>query len=257
MKKSKSFEKLITEIKELLYSNTDAVITWNDSMVDPDNPSQTRQIDISIKENGFVTHVECRMHDSRQDVKWIEELYGRKLSLQIDTMIAVSAMGFTQGAILKAQKFGIQLRDMKYLEKEDVKSWGKKMTAVVNYINFQKAILNFVFEYIPVINPKKFLVSQDIQKFLTENDIVLIDIFSQAKFDLSNINKNELLDVEFDYVIKNPLFIKGAKLIRIDIRLINVVQISKIHTVSKIALYGILHVNILPNIKKFTNINLL
>ena len=43
----------------------------------------------------------------KQDVKWIEELIGRKQSLRADSVIAVSSAGFTDGAILKAKAFGI------------------------------------------------------------------------------------------------------------------------------------------------------
>jgi len=65
----------------------------------PDNPSQPRQIDITIKRDGKLTLVECRHHRSRQNVKWIEEMMGRRVSLEADCAIAVSSSGFTSGAL--------------------------------------------------------------------------------------------------------------------------------------------------------------
>jgi hypothetical protein len=38
--------------------------------------------------------VECRQHQSPQDVQWIEELIGRRVSLPADSAIAVSSSGF-------------------------------------------------------------------------------------------------------------------------------------------------------------------
>ena len=76
-KASEIFEQQIERIHALL-EESDASVTWNDRVSDPDNPDQARQIDISIERAGKVTHVECRIHKSPQDVKWIEELIGRR-----------------------------------------------------------------------------------------------------------------------------------------------------------------------------------
>jgi len=41
---------------------------------DPDNPSQPRQIDITLRREDALTMIECRIHAATQDVQWIEEL---------------------------------------------------------------------------------------------------------------------------------------------------------------------------------------
>ena len=91
------FERQIERIHQLLEEDPSRV-TWNDHIVDPDNPNQLRQIDITIERAGKKVHVECRVHKEPQDVKWIEELIGRRLSLHADEIIAVSSSGFTDGA---------------------------------------------------------------------------------------------------------------------------------------------------------------
>ena len=65
-----------------------------------------------IKRAGLLTLVECRRHKSRQDVQWIEELIGRRTSLDAHAVIGVSSSGFTAGALAKASKHGIILRDL-------------------------------------------------------------------------------------------------------------------------------------------------
>jgi hypothetical protein len=89
-KLSSQFERQIERIHQLLEEEPSQVI-WNDRIIDPDNPDQLRQIDISIDRAGKKVHVECRIHKEPQDVKWIEELIGRRLSLRVDEIIAVSS----------------------------------------------------------------------------------------------------------------------------------------------------------------------
>jgi hypothetical protein len=43
---------------------------------DPDDPAQSRHIDITIRRGDDLAFVECRLHKERQDLQWIEELMG-------------------------------------------------------------------------------------------------------------------------------------------------------------------------------------
>jgi hypothetical protein len=136
------FEQSIARIHSLL-EETNSKVTWNDKIPDPDNPTQNRQIDITIINNNLLTLVECRFHKSKQDVKWIEELIGRRQSLNADALIAVSSSGFTKGAINKAKRYGIITRDLTELTKEEVARWGKESKLQVNYVKFTKP--KFIF----------------------------------------------------------------------------------------------------------------
>ena len=80
---SKKFERQIQRIHELI-EESDAQVEWNDHIPDPDNPDQPRQIDVTIKRDGKLTLVECRIHKNKQDVKWIEELMGRRRHPRIE-----------------------------------------------------------------------------------------------------------------------------------------------------------------------------
>ncbi|MCP3394726.1 restriction endonuclease [Bradyrhizobium sp. CCGB12] len=121
-KLSTTFERQVERIHQLLERAPSRVV-WNNKIPDPDNPEQPRQIDISIDRDGEKVHVECRIHNSPQDVKWIEELIGRKVSLRIDVMIAVSSSGFTSGAMKKAAAFNIHLRTLKALTDDELRLW--------------------------------------------------------------------------------------------------------------------------------------
>lgn len=130
------FEKQIERILRILEAEG-ASITWNDRIPDPDNPSQLRQIDVSVRREGRLTLVECRAHSRPQDVKWIKELYGRRVSLGADSVIAVSASGFTEGAVRKANRLGVFARDLRTLSDEEIHTWGRGTGVRLSYVKFE------------------------------------------------------------------------------------------------------------------------
>ncbi len=145
MKTSEEFELQIERIHNLI-EQPGSKVTWNDRNIDPDNPSQKRQIDITIHRDNKLTLIEYRIHAKKQDVKWIEELLGRRISLKADTVIAVSAKGFTKGAISKAKSYGIILRDTISLTEEEIREWGHQSKVWLTYYNYKDVHLTFIFE---------------------------------------------------------------------------------------------------------------
>jgi hypothetical protein len=121
------FEKQIARVHRTL-ENLGAEVTWNDRFSDPDNPNQERQIDITIRRSDYLTLIECRKRAAPQDVTWVEELYGRRVSLRANAIIGVSASGFTKGAIQKAQSLDVILRDLNTVTVEESRCWGEPST---------------------------------------------------------------------------------------------------------------------------------
>jgi hypothetical protein len=150
MKESEAFEQQIHRIYELL-EGSGAEVTWNVHIPDSDNPSQQRQIDITIRRDGKLTLVECRDHQSHQDVQWVEELIGRRLSLKADKIIGVSSSGFTTGALKKAKTHDVILRDLRQLTDLEVKSWGGRVALTLYFYQYSnvKLMLCFKREGIP------------------------------------------------------------------------------------------------------------
>jgi len=144
MKASQAFEQLIHRIYELL-ERSGVQVTWNDHVVDPDNPSQKRQIDITIRRGLKTTLVECRLHRRRQGVKWVEELIGRRQSLAAEAVIAVSSSGFTKGALRKAERYNVILRDLRELTDADVQSWGRQIAITLFFYQFSDLDLSLYF----------------------------------------------------------------------------------------------------------------
>ncbi len=148
-----ALERQIQRIHALL-ERPDSEVTWNDHIPDPDNPSQLRQLDVTIREQGKFTIIECRLWRKAQGVKWIEELMGRRESLHADTVIAVSEAGFTSGARKKAEKHGVLLRDLYQLTPEEIASWGRELALTIYYYEYSDLTLSLGFtdESIPKLD---------------------------------------------------------------------------------------------------------
>jgi hypothetical protein len=153
MKDSTAFEQQIRRIYELI-AESGAEVTWNDHIGDPDNPPRTRQIDVTLRRNGALTLIECRLHKAPQDVQWIECLIGRRISLGAQSVIAVSSSGFTAGALAKARQYGIIARDLQRLTDKEVESWGQRIKLTLYYYQYSEleVSLGFSPETVPSIN---------------------------------------------------------------------------------------------------------
>ncbi|MGJ5008522.1 restriction endonuclease [Bradyrhizobium oligotrophicum] len=134
-KPSTVFERQIERIHQLL-EREPARVTWNERIPDPDNPEQLRQVDITIDRDGTIVHAECRLHQAPQDVQWIEELIGRRVSLGADVMIAVSSSGFTTGAVRKAAAHNIHLRTLSELTDDEITLWANTAKAWLVFYEF-------------------------------------------------------------------------------------------------------------------------
>lgn len=155
---SEQFEQLIARIHELL-EDQEADVQWNEKIPDPDNPQQQRQIDVLIRKGDLLNIIECRIHKEKQNVKWIEELMGRRTSLNANAVIGVSATGFTLGAIMKAAKHGVILNDMLRLTNDEIASWAKAIRVSLffySYADFEICLYFHPWD-IDVIDPAQIL----------------------------------------------------------------------------------------------------
>ena len=246
-KLSEKFEKQISRTHELI-EQPGSVVTWDDHIPDPDNPSQLRQIDITIRREESLTIIECRIHKEPQDVTWIEELIGRKISLNADTVIAVSHSGFTIGAIKKAKNFGVILRDFRTLTDEEIKQWGHKTTVWVTYHNFSNLSLSFFFDkraepYVTADKVLKYLTNEGYFSKLIEHIIGEIDKRQPERF--AERKSNWFIQLfpekgEVDsYPIKEVIFNSDYRLLKMEARIPSVVaydgpEIDALERVAKI-----------------------
>ena len=196
---SDEFEKMISRIHRLLEGD-DASVDWNERIPDPDNPKQGRQIDVLVRKDGLKTLIECRLHKEPQDVTWIEELIGRRLSLDANAVVAVSASGFTSGAIKKADRYGVLLKDVNRLTDEEICSWPKSINLSVLYYRYEDFKLSFSFAMDDLEKLDTDQIQQELQKYVGFNSLFTaqLDALEGKKLILKeNRNKHVTFAVKF------------------------------------------------------------
>ena len=226
MKLSEKFEKQIARIHSLIEGG-EAKVTWDDHIPDPDNPDQPRQIDITINYKNKLTIVECRIHKRPQGVQWIEELIGRRISLKADAIIAVSASGYTKGAILKAKTLGVILRDLQNLTEEEIKNWGRETLVTLSFIKFMDVEIEFsINKTIPNINSVRItdpdgkeinwrVFFQNIISDLEENKSDSKECKIKGKMEAGDIRLNGLIPVEVNFQVKTRPITQKVSLVSI------------------------------------------
>ena len=163
-KKSDEFELMIARLHGLL-EGQDADVNWNEKIPDPENPKQPRQIDILIRKGNLLNHVECRIRKAKQNVNWIEELIGRRISLNANAVIAVSASGFTSGAIKKAAKYGIILNDLLSLSDDEIQSWTRAIEISLFFYRFDEFEISLFFDLNDISDLDPIIVAEELKNY--------------------------------------------------------------------------------------------
>lgn len=214
MRPSDAFEQQVRRIYELI-AESGAEVTWNDHIGDPDNPPRTRQIDVTLRRNGALTLIECRLRKAPQDVQWIECLMGRRISLGAQSVIAVSSSGFTSGALAKARQYGIITRDLQRLTDKELESWGQRIELSLYYYQYSDLVvsLGFSFDSIPTID-------HDALKAELRGHPCLQSLFNAAAKWLTDKNlisgplQGQKVNFGVDVVFDTELRLGGARLAR-------------------------------------------
>jgi hypothetical protein len=206
---SATFERQIERIHRLIEGEHSTVI-WNDKIPDPDNPDQLRQIDITIKRPDLTIHAECRIHQSPQDVMWIEELIGRRASLGADAVIAISSSGFTRGAVRKAAAFNIHLRTLGTLTDDEIRLWSNMALPVLIFYEFTECRLVFELRCRYVSTPLS-IASED------GSPIEWRQAFEPVMKQLDDDTELEHATKVFDVELFAPLLVSGQKPSKIEL----------------------------------------
>lgn len=192
-KKSDQFEILISRIHKLL-EDDNAAVKWNERIPDPDNPKRGRQVDVLIKKDGLINIIECRLHKEPQDVKWIEELMGRRISLEANSIVAVSNSGFTYGAIQKANKYGVILKDFNKLTNEEIISWSRSIEVSLFYYRYEDFKLAFLFSSEDIDKIEQNQIKKELQNYMGFNALfkAQLDLIDQQKLIIEENQSNNV-----------------------------------------------------------------
>ena len=144
-RKGRVLEKIIEDLESLL-SGEQFIIKSPDWIYDQ-VAERKREVDLSLRGN-FGTHqiliiIECRDHGRRQGTPWIEQLYQKTKDLRANAVVAISSSGFSGPAMIKAEKFGIELRTLTTFHPEEIVSWLKPPIVVFSNNLIQVMHVNY------------------------------------------------------------------------------------------------------------------
>jgi hypothetical protein len=138
----RALEQLVAELERVL-GPTDVVITSPDKIVGRLS-KQEREVDVSLRASvrsaQILVIIECRDRQGAQDVRWVEELTGKREDVGADKAIAVSPTGFSAAAQNMARVKGIDLRTFTDITAPEVFRWLglNTVTVSVRHIEFTK-----------------------------------------------------------------------------------------------------------------------
>jgi hypothetical protein len=172
----KSLENLVAVIEKQFLPQGMTVDT-NDRIVDDDGVS-IAEFDIVISgkvgTTDFKWLIECRDRKSQGSApaSWVEQLFARRARFNFSRVTAVSTSGFSAPAVKYANEVGIELREVKTLDADDMLPWMgvSHMIQHENNSEMRSAFLK-VAEEEP--ESRKALLIQEIQTALRENRSIL------------------------------------------------------------------------------------
>jgi hypothetical protein len=120
----RDLEQLVATIERSLHG-AGIEITSPAHLPDRETGGDLREVDVLLRIRAGSTQLlvafECRDRGRAQNVQWLEELAGRRNSLGVDKMVAVSSNGFSAAALKKAKARGIDLRVLSALTPDEVR----------------------------------------------------------------------------------------------------------------------------------------
>ena len=107
--------------------------------------------------------VECRSHKRKQDVTWIDELFGKASALGLRDVIAVSSSGFTKTAIDEANERGILALHLREAQELNWRKWRFGLDNFGVEVKFDPVVTAVQFKYpanFPNVDPSNYELEQ-------------------------------------------------------------------------------------------------
>jgi hypothetical protein len=134
----RQFEQLVSRIEQVLKPRN-ATVT-SPGRVRDQVTGEMREVDASIRFEvdsvPILITVECRDREAIQDVTWIEQLVTKRQDIGATQTIAVTSSHFTQPALRKAKRHGIEVRTVQNLTDEEIAAWTDVITVEVQALRW-------------------------------------------------------------------------------------------------------------------------
>jgi hypothetical protein len=175
---SRLFEELIARI-EAVAAPLGATVKPNDHIPDK-KTGELRQVDASIRYQlgtvPILITVECRKRVKVDDATWIEQLRTKKEDIGAHHTIAVSVRGFSEPARIKAESYGIDVRQYEEITSEEIGHWSKGIQITSFQVDF-----NITGAYIQFNPPRPgLLIAAHLREAIAKDALDTPFVFNKA-----------------------------------------------------------------------------
>lgn len=192
-KRTNAFQSLIRWIETEL-APVGALVTESEELIDLVT-GERREVDVLVRavvgQHKIALAIECRDHQRKADVTWIDNLIGKYKNLPVSSVIAVSRSGFTKNAQKKA-------------EMNSIKTLTLELAHVTRWIHFlNNPDLPVIVFSAPLVATISYLQVDGSGKFAG-------DFFSATVFTMEGNSLGTSLQLAYDAITSND-FVERAK----------------------------------------------
>jgi hypothetical protein len=189
IKRTTPFQKLIKNIYAQL--EPDEIVIESGSLPEKHAKSD-REIDVFIKKKVLgkerVIVIECREWAKKNNIKWIDEIIGKYIDMEVDEIIAVSKSGFYEPAKDKAKAHNIKTLKLEDAENIDWKSELLNLTlGKITSDDFPKSITLKT-------NPSVSIVPAFQMQVFSDGYVGTLDEFARTLYQAGHSKINEMFN---------------------------------------------------------------
>lgn len=152
-----------------------------------------REVDVLVEymdDEGFTRKIsiECRDRKSIVDVTGIEQLLKKKDDMGLDYLIVATTKNFSQGAINKANYYGVIIEQAEMLNKDSIENITKKFYADFFFFRIELTVFTLFTQNMQILSLKDYLKGKNI---LEQSEI------------LKHINGTFYFSIDFNEIFQN------------------------------------------------------
>ena len=180
LKDGKELEDFVGQLEEILQPLGATVTIRNEGVLD-EVTGTGREVDVWIQlPSGEFIMIECRDRNTKEDVRWIEQLVTKGRDLGAKKVVAISTLGFYEPAKIKAQKYDIETRVLYEISLPDILNWYTGKDIEITIANANSYEVNIDFDIHP-----GFIYPDDIN--YKGGDKIFINASSGEQFSVSDL----------------------------------------------------------------------
>lgn len=215
-RKGRGLELVLEKLHKII--DKDAYDIQSPMYVKDVDTGKQRELDVGIRKKNadnedVLIAIDCRDRKGVQDVRWVEELMGKKVSVGANVYYVITSSSFTHEAQLKALARGIILRRVEHLSPEEIEEFIHDDYIQIHYVEsaleatdleFGEAVAeNFSIKEVRFIKPSRGL-AKNVAQLLTDDGWKPIEEMEKMMNTHGEVKKEAFMMLPEGYFVEIP-----------------------------------------------------